>query len=121
MRRTIVGLACAALLMFGCAEGTDEGGGEDPGSGSAETAANWVAELPEGDPATGLPSGEMRTIEATDEAVQAGQSCLATGGRVVTNQAGTVLTLHDIDKTLTIRRPERCRGSLGSRCERLLL
>ncbi|MCB9594398.1 MAG: c-type cytochrome [Sandaracinaceae bacterium] len=72
MRRTTLGLGCAVLLMFGCAEDADTGG-EDPGGGEP-AAASWVAELPTGEAATGVPSGEMRSIEATPAAAQAGQA-----------------------------------------------
>lgn len=60
-------IACLiALVSIGC------GPEEEP---AVETP---VDELPTGDPATGLPSGEMRTIEVTDEKIAAGAQHFAT-------------------------------------------
>ncbi|MEZ4340445.1 MAG: c-type cytochrome [Sandaracinaceae bacterium] len=74
--RTWCTLGCGGLLLMACAGQSGEESGEDPGQGEAP-AANWVAELPTGEAATGLPAGEMRTIEVTEAAAQAGAAVYA--------------------------------------------
>lgn len=65
-------LGCVAALLAGCAE-------EAPAepAAPADAAESWVTALPTGEAATGVEAGEMRTIEATDAAVQAGQTVYA--------------------------------------------
>ena len=73
MRERGARIACVALLLCGCASAGEEETTEE--TSSEAEAANWVSELPDGDPANGLPSGdEMRTIEVTDDATTAGRS-----------------------------------------------
>jgi hypothetical protein len=71
MRSWGIGYALATMAMLGCAGSGDEAEAPE-GDGPAPGA--WLAELPEGTAATGLPAGEMRTIEATDDAVLAGRT-----------------------------------------------
>ena len=66
-------LACVALMMVGC--GPEETPGTEPGDTPA--AASWLEELPVGEAATGLPSGEMRTIEVSAERVAMGSESFA--------------------------------------------
>lgn len=71
MQRYGIRLACVALMLGGC-------GAEDAALRPVTTpTASWVDALPAGDPATGLPAGEMRTIDATEAQVARGAAAYA--------------------------------------------
>ena len=69
---------CLALFCAGWAAGCGPEEAATPNEPSGETTAeNWLSELPEPDPSTGIVAEEMRTIEVTEELQQAGQAFYA--------------------------------------------
>lgn len=73
MRRNGIRLACVALLLIGCGP-QDEGGEATTETEPATEAGSWLDDLPAPDPAAGLASAEMRTIENSTESVEAGRA-----------------------------------------------
>lgn len=67
--KIMAGLAIG-LLLVAC-------GGEEEAQPSAEAPTTTEENLPQGDPATGLPSGEMRSVEVTDEKIAQGAEIYA--------------------------------------------
>jgi len=78
LERAYVPLLCfsmTTLWLGGCS--TEAG---DPNAdivNNASDGANWVSELPEPDPSTGIVAEEMRTVEVTEATQQAGQELYA--------------------------------------------
>lgn len=73
MRRIWIPLI--ALSMIGC--GAEDGANGTSGAEPESPTASWLSDLGSGEAATGLASEEMRSIEATTEAVEAGQTVYA--------------------------------------------